>query len=201
MEIRNLVVANVIPTSMLPGLGPCSGRMLTWYKLLLAFTFIASNFGNSRSSRAMKSASFRFSFGVHNTSAKRQHTRHGHVFHVLGGEDVLGPHIALRTQDVLVLLGLQFGGNGLVAVDLLHRGIPANGQRFVRGIALVVVEVAMAAGAHHRIMPAACRAIPPSMPCQLITAALGARPPSRISSQPMIFRPFAFTNFSMRWMK
>ncbi len=61
--------ARFISTAISPGLGPCLGRMLTWYKLLLAFTFIASNLGNSFSKRWMKSASLRFAFGVHSTSA------------------------------------------------------------------------------------------------------------------------------------
>ena len=44
-------------------------------------------------------------------------------------------------------------------------------------------------------------AIPPEIPCQLITVAFGAKPPSKISSQPMIDLPFLFTNFSILWIK
>ena len=49
--------------------------------------------------------------------------------------------------------------------------------------------------------PALAAAMPPSVPRQDMTVACGARPPSRISSQPMSRRPLALRNFSIRRMK
>ena len=45
------------------------------------------------------------------------------------------------------------------------------------------------------LCPALAAFIPPSTPRHDITVALGARPPSRISSQPMMFLPFAIQVF------
>ena len=52
-----------------------------------------------------------------------------------------------------------------------------------------------------RLNAAFAAVMPPCSPRQAITVALGARPPSRISSQPMSLRPWSFRNFSMRCIR
>ncbi len=51
------------------------------------------------------------------------------------------------------------------------------------------------------LWPCFAAAMPPLMPRQDMTVALGAKPPSNISSQPMICRPLLLRKRSMRRMK
>src|SRR5690625_3010524 len=69
------------------------------------------------------------------------HAWEGHVLHVGGGGHLLRPQLPLQAdhQGLLVLselLGAEVGG-----VDVLDRGQPADRQRLVLGISLVVIEV------------------------------------------------------------
>ena len=51
------------------------------------------------------------------------------------------------------------------------------------------------------LCPSLAAFIPPSTPLHDMTVALGANPPSRISSQPMMLRPLLLMYFSIRVTK
>ena len=51
------------------------------------------------------------------------------------------------------------------------------------------------------VLPALAAAIPPFEPRHDITVAVFEIPPCKISSQPMMLRPWSFSHFSIRCMK
>lgn len=70
----------------------------------------------------------------------------GESFHVLG------PDIALNTKDARVIFRLDFGNDGVEAIDLLEGEIAADGQGFFGRSRLVVVKIHMACGGHDDVL-------------------------------------------------
>ena len=73
---------------------------------------------------------------------QRQGAGERHVLHLRRGGDVLGPDVALDAQHVVGAGAADGAGNGIEVVDLLQRQEAANGRRFGRGVArLIVVRI------------------------------------------------------------
>ena len=99
--------------------------------------------------------------------------------------------------------GIRFCGVGEVGLDLYWSRDFADEQlealRFQIELAL---RYGLPLVIHTRdAWPLLAASMPPAEPRHDMTVAVFDRPPSRISSQPMIFRPFPFRNFSMRCTK
>ena len=67
--------------------------------------------------------------------------------------DVLGPDVALDAQHVVGAGAADGAGNEVEVVDLFQRQEAADGRRFGRGVArLVVIEVAVGVGPNHHVV-------------------------------------------------
>ncbi len=79
-------------------------------------------------------------------------TGEGHVFAVSECLHVFRPNIALDTEDSGVIFRLDFGNDGIEAVDLLEGEIASDGKGFFRGSRLVVVKIHMACRGHDDVL-------------------------------------------------
>lgn len=115
--------------------------------------------------------------------------------------DEFGPQIALNAEDILPLMRVET----LVRIERINHfdgQESADSPGFVLEVARrVVVQIAVRVGSHNHMVAALGRFDAAGEPRHDMTVAVFDRPPSRISSQPMIFRPFPFRNFSMRCTK
>ena len=68
---------------------------------------------------------------------------------MVGARYVLGPEVALGSQDVLALFLAQLAGYRLHLIDLAQRQVAADGQGLlVVVLELIVVDVAVVSGSH-----------------------------------------------------
>ena len=98
------------------------------------------------------------------------------------------------------MLRIQYGRNGVVAVYRFYWVISSlRDGVFIFALCMIQIERVSGVMIAWWFMLAAL--MPPVSPRQLMTMALGARPPSRISSHPMMVLPLPLTNNSILRMK
>ena len=86
------------------------------------------------------------------------HTRHSHILHMTKRSDVFRPDVGLHTDDVLLLLGGQFLGQGLELIHTFHGQVTAYAFRFAGDVfALIVVEIEVRTRCHDDIVTFLCR--------------------------------------------